>query len=338
MSSPVLGSARFERAALLGLKPLESVMPTSADFNFHFGAGARRLFWLTCVVVLIRIYDYDLIKHPLQSRFAKSEFWEAATGRPVWFILVLTLVTALSPAIKTCERLRRPKLFLHDHRICGEAFGQSLTGYLILPILAMTAVRYLMVQVGIKGFFWFLPFSVILILGLCIINTHRIVWMALRLETKMEGETQPVIINAKYEFPIEWKQVLTAFGAASRLLRTATYKLVRSADPDPSLDRLSPMARTRLMAEEAQMALRGRNLSSLDVAAQFDLRELRKQMKADVAKAEERIAGWREELRSLEGPGPDRLPPGTADLLPAPTTVQEKITIKKLRISQIERV
>ena len=297
------------------------------------------MFWFTCAVVLIRIYDYELIKHPLQSRFAKSEFWEGVTGRPAWFILLLTLLTSLSPSIKTCERLRRPKLFLHDHRISGEAFGQSLVGYLILPVLALTAVRYSMVRVGIKGFFWFLPLSVILTLVLCIINTKRIVWLALRREAKLEGEAQPVVINARYEFPKEWRQVLTMFGTASRQLRAATYKLVRSADPDPSLDRLSPMARTRLMAKETEIAIRGRpNLRNLDFSEQFDLRELRKQMNADVARAEERIASWREELRSLEGEGSDRLPPGTADLLPPPTTVQEKILIKKVRIRQIEEV
>jgi hypothetical protein len=313
-------------------------MPTSPDINFHFAAGVRRLFWFTCAVVLIRIYDYDLIKHPLQSRFAKSEFWETATGQPAWFILMLTLFVALPSTVRTCERLRRPGLFLHDHRISGEAFGQSLVGYVIIPVLALMAIRYSMAQLGIKGFFLFIPLSVILILVLCIINTRRIVWLALRREAQMEGEEQPVTINAKYEFPSKWQQVLTRFGEASRVLRAATYKLVRSADPDPSLDRLSPMARTQLLGEETEIAIRGLNLRNLDTNEKLNLRERRKRMQADIAKAEERIAGWREELRALEGEGSNRLPPGTADLLPAPTTVQEKILIKKARISQLEQV
>ena len=302
-------------------------MSTGSDFSFYLAAGARRMVFLTACVLTIGAYDPELLRHPLQSPIAKSAFWEAATGRPVWAALLLTYLTAWAVPVKHCNGIRRAKLFLHDHRVAGEAATQALLGYLVLPFLSMLAIRQLTVAVGTRGLPWFLALTVILTAAACRLNTQRIVWQALRREAMWEGERRPVVVNARYEFPAEWSQVLTRFGAASRQLRAATYELVRCADFDSSLDRLSPRARTQLLAKAvADASLKARDPRSLDAARK---RERGERMSSDAARTLEAIAKWRERIRSLEGEGADKLPPGSADLLPVPVTVREKLLLRK---------
>lgn len=288
------------------------------------------------IALLLKAYDPALLKHPLQSRMAQYEFWEPAIGSHVWLILIVTYALAVIISAKCCGPFRRTKLFLHDSGLSGEAAASSLLSYVLVPATAMVMVRSLMVRAGFDGAILFASFSVISALGTCWVITSLIIADVLIREARREGQLRPVTINAKYEFSSKWSPVLTRFGSASDRLRAATYELVRSADPDPRIDRLSPMARTGLLLEEFEKALQ--EAPQMDEATRSEVRALRQQIESEVSATLERVAKWREELRSLEGEGYNKLPPGTADALPVPTSVQEKLTIKNARITRIKYV
>jgi hypothetical protein len=286
--------------------------------------------------LLLKAYDAELLKHPLQSRLAKYEFWEIVTGSHVWVILTVTYVLAVIISVRNCGRVRDARLSRHDSKIQGEAAAASILSFLFVPAPAMVAVRSLMVRSGFQSVILFASFSVILTFVTCLVITAVIIAGALLREARREGQPRPVTVNAKYEFTKEWSQVLTRFGSASDRLRAATYELVRIADPDPSIDRLSPTERTALLIEETKKALRG--TPHVDEANRSEVRALRRQIESEVSATLERIAKWREEVRTLEGEGDNKLPPGIAEALPVPISVQEKLSIKNARIARIKYV
>ena len=297
------------------------------------------LVWLLVCVGLLNIFAPDFFSNPFQSRIIKKEFWEAAIGSYVEFVMSLTCVISVSVVTVKGESILNRRLHLHDHQISDEARTQSFRAYYLVPLLAMAATRYLMVWTGLNGFFFFIPSSVAMAFAFCILIIRWSVRRALWREALAEGEDVPVIINADYEFSSDWTRLVKDFGRASRRLRAATYELVRRADPDPSIDRLSTFDRTQLMVEETKRAFKiERNTGlSLDISAKNKLFESLKKLESDVSGAEEEVAKWREQVRCLEGEGEDKLPAGISNLLPVPDTVDEKIQIKKARILQIKR-
>jgi hypothetical protein len=286
---------------------------------------------------LLTIFAPDFLNHPLQSQIVTKEFWEAAIGPHVWVAMFVTYLTSFSIVRKNAKGILGPRLESHDHRITGQAVAQSYLAYFLVPLVAMMATRYFMVWRGLNGFFIFFLMSAVLTLVSGILITVWILRRALWREAMVEGEESPVKTKADYEFSSDWSRVLKDFGVASRRLRTATYELVRRADPDPQIDRLTPSQRTAMMVEQTNRALESkRNFGRLDASTRHKLYEFLKKLESDVRGAEEEVAKWRAQIRGLEGEEKHELPAGVSNLLPIPNTLDTKMQIKKALISQIK--